>query len=175
MKEVLKMKTEIATNKNSEVLLKIEKLEKEIRENGFTLSLDYIADELHKIWKQEVNKSYRQTIQKEVVNLKSANSVKEIICNMNGIYDDNDKWISLESGKILGVVEFVTDSKGCAVILDTPYQSLNGIYHDAGTNIHIGNWSIGGVFRGPLNEENIEKYNESILYDSGKIKTFVTF
>jgi hypothetical protein len=71
------------------------------------------------------------------LDLRSAEVVKEIISIMHGIYDDEGKWIDIESGKILGVVKFVDENRNCSIILNAKYQSLNDIYLEDEYKLHI--------------------------------------
>lgn len=119
-----------------------------------------------------------RTIQltKNDINLKTVGSVKEIIRDMHGLYDDHGNWISLDSGKVIGVVNFINEAKGCAIVLNAKYQSLNAVYLDDDFNLHISDTSIGGVFWGnEINEDTVKKYNDSIIFEGSKIKSFVTF
>ena len=116
-----------------------------------------------------------ETLIKNEVTLKTPGAVKELIRDMGGMYDDHNNWIPLDSRKILGVVKLANESLGCAVILDARYQSINGLYLDDDMKLHISDWSIGGVLWGNLNQESVDKYNQSITLEGCKIKSFELF
>ena len=72
--------------------------------------------------------------------------------------------------KITGLVEFVNSEKGLACCFDARYYSLNRCYINNG-KLHCSTWSIGGVLCGAYpDEEALKKYNESCIFDGGKIK-----
>ena len=108
------------------------------------------------------------------VNLTNPNVVKELIRDMHGMYDDQGNWIDLADGKILGVVKLVSEAKDCGVILNTSYQSINALWLDDDMKLHISECSIGGTFWGELNQENVNKYNETITSEGSKIAYYVT-
>lgn len=107
-------------------------------------------------------------------NLHSMFSVKEAIYNNGGLYDDSGKWISLNRGKIYGIVQFASTNKTCAIILNAKYQSLNEIYLDDDNKVHISEVSIGGTFIGKPTMENIKKYNDSLISKTGEILCYLT-
>ena len=108
------------------------------------------------------------------IEMRNPKVIKELIRDMGGMYNDHNVWMDIDSGKILGVVKLVNEEKGCAVILDAKYQSINGLYLDEDNKLHISEWSIGGTFWGELDQESVDKYNESITSEGSKIESFVT-
>ena len=71
---------------------------------------------------------------------------------------------------ITGLVGFSSPNKGLACCFDARYYSLNECYiHN--NELHCSTMSIGGVLFGPYpDEEDIQKYNESCIFESARIK-----
>ena len=71
---------------------------------------------------------------------------------------------------ITGLVEFVAD-KGLACMFDSMYYSLNLCYKDEKDDIlHCSQMSIGGVLWGIPDSKQLKEYNDSQIFNSGKIK-----
>jgi hypothetical protein len=91
--------------------------------------------------------------------------VKMMLENPIVINDHNGK----EEG-IIGLVEFNNPDKGLACCFYARYYSLNACELRKDNKLHCSTYSIGGVLWGKPTEEQIKKYNESVLLDSAKIK-----
>ena len=78
-----------------------------------------------------------------------------------------------QNKKLIAIIEFVSD-KGLAAFINNDHQvqCLNAIrYHfeEGNTHLSLSMMSIGGVLNS-LTEKDIEKYNESCVFNSGHIK-----
>ena len=85
----------------------------------------------------------------------------------NGIIIDNHTG---EKETIVGLVEFEDPTKGLACMFNARYYSLNEalLYND---EIHCSRTSIGGVLWGANPDaEQLKDYNDSQIFNSGKIK-----
>ena len=72
--------------------------------------------------------------------------------------------------EITGLVEFVDPEKGLACCFDARYYSLNACVIEDGV-LHCSQMSIGGVLWGAYpDEEQLQKYNDGCIFESGKIK-----
>ena len=98
----------------------------------------------------------RETAAEKLISKMIANPV--VIDNHTG----NEKTIT-------GLVEFVAD-KGLACMFDARYYSLNQCYADKEGKLHCSTGSIGGVLWGGYPDaEQLKKYNDSQIFDDGKI------
>jgi hypothetical protein len=71
---------------------------------------------------------------------------------------------------ITGLVEFVDPEKGLACCFNARYYSLNACVIQDGV-LHCSMASIGGVLWGAYpDEEQLQKYNDGCIFESGKIK-----
>lgn len=84
----------------------------------------------------------------------------------NGIIIDNHTG---EKETIVGLVEFEDPTKGLACMFNARYYSLNAalLRND---EIHCSQASIGGVLWGIPDAEQLKDYNDSQIFNSGKIK-----
>ena len=97
--------------------------------------------------------------------------IKKVICKNGGIYDDCRNWISLASGKITGVIKLKNGA--CAVLFKAECQSINIVnFDDDNINLQVSNYSIGENYFGALNKENVNKYNDSVIYNNSRIERF---
>ena len=84
----------------------------------------------------------------------------------NGMIIDNHTG---EKETIVGLVEFEDPTKGLACMFNARYYSLNEalLYND---EIHCSRTSIGGVLWGIPDAKQLKDYNDSQIFNSGKIK-----
>ena len=86
------------------------------------------------------------------------------------VIDDHDK----TKTQLEGIVIFYNKDKGCAQILSARYQCLNRLYINECDKMHLSALSIGGVYWGKPSSEGIRKYNNSCIFEGGKIFCIVT-
>lgn len=110
-------------------------------------------------------------VEKQLEILRDPLKIKRHIFRAGGIYDDCHNWISLESGKIAGVVKMKNDA--CAVLFKSECQSINMVdFDEDNTNLQVTDYSIGQNYFGTLNKENVDKYNDSVVYNNDRIEKF---
>lgn len=84
-----------------------------------------------------------------------------------------------EEIEVTGIISFRNDNKGIGAMINTnKFYSINKLYYDKKDNmLHLSEYSIGGVFCAYNTLEELEKlvdkYNESVLFNGGKIATIV--
>lgn len=103
--------------------------------------------------------------------LNSINKIEKIVRKNGGIYNDRKEWVPLNG--IQGIIRLRNGLKGCSIIQNVAYQSVNAVYLRNDGNLYISAYSIGGTFTGELNSENINKYNKSMIYDGSKIVEYI--
>ena len=86
----------------------------------------------------------------------------------NNILIDNHTGNSIEA---VALVEYNSNTKPLGVALDYWCYCINEAYLDyKDKKLHLSTCSIGGNLYGTPTKEKIDKYNESALFDGGKIK-----
>lgn len=86
--------------------------------------------------------------------------------------DDHDR----KEKDMIGMVEFNNPHKGIGLIpAFSGYYSINSLYTGKDKKMHLSTASIGGVLCGIPTKEKIQAYNESCLFDGGKIKAVNLF
>ena len=110
-------------------------------------------------------------VEKQLEILSNPLKIKKVIFENNGIYDDCHNWISLASGKIAGVIKLKNGA--CAVLFKSECQSINIVtFDDDNINLQVSDFSIGQNYFGALNQENVDKYNDSVVYNNDRIERF---
>ena len=110
-------------------------------------------------------------VEKQLEILSNPLKIKRVIFKNGGIYDDCHNWISLASGKISGVIKLKNGI--CAVLFKADCQSINIVsFDDDNINLQVTDYSIGQNYFGILNKENVDRYNDSVLYNDDRIEKF---
>ena len=107
----------------------------------------------------------KKKTREELLQLNHEKKIKAMMLNPVVINDHTD-----EEEQITGLVEFNNPEKGLACCFDARYYSLNACTIEDG-RLHCSQMSIGCVLWGAYPDgDQLKKYNDSQLFESGKIK-----
>lgn len=92
--------------------------------------------------------------------------------NLIKMMEDNPSIIDNHTGreeKLAGLVEFNNPENGLGCCFNAAYFSVNACIMSSDGKLHCSQCSIGGVLWG-ITSEDIDEYNDTCLYEGGKIK-----
>ena len=101
--------------------------------------------------------------------LYSVEDVKKILLSTGGIFDINSNWVSIESGKIAGVVEFNSKQKTCSIVFNCEQSILYPLAITNDNELHMLAFEA-LEFRGPLTKENVALYNLAACFEYEIVK-----
>ena len=109
--------------------------------------------------------------------LYSADGVKEILLNTGGVFNFDGEWITLESDRIAGIVEYNSTRLTCSIIILNdresymfPLLAIDGKMHISASNKYVDR-----IFKGTLTNENVAIYNKSASFESRIVKYIAAF